>query len=160
MRTPLPHRRRRINRLVTAAATTAALTATTLAGVTTPAWAGTTGVDPATCGTGATWSYVDYNVNGAIMREELRHSYGCGGVGWGRLSKVGGSSPALALIQSAWNPGGPSQDGVPGSNWTYTVNANPGMRVCAGFQAYSVDSLGNWHYIGWFFVDGASCYIA
>lgn len=71
--------------------------------------------------------------------------------------RIGGSSPALALIQSAWNPGGPSQYGVPGTNWTYTVDASPGRQVCAGFQAYSVDGQGNRHYIGWF---DAGCYTA
>ncbi|MGN9812572.1 hypothetical protein ACTMSW_24865 [Micromonospora sp. BQ11] len=126
-----------------------------VSGGTAPAWAGPTGVNPAGCGTGNTWKYKDFDVNGATMRQEVRHGYGCNGVGWGRLSRIGGSSPALALIQSAWNPGGPSQYGVSGTNWTYTVDASPGREVCAGFQAYSVDSLGNWHYIDWFF---AGCY--
>jgi hypothetical protein len=121
------------------------------------ALAGPTGVNPSTCGTGATWAFKDFNVNGAIMREELRHAYGCNGVGWGRLSWVNGSHPQLALIQSAWNPGGPSQGGVPNTNWTYTVDGSPGHQVCAGFQAYSVDIFGNWHYIDWFF---AGCYTA
>jgi hypothetical protein len=119
--------------------------------------AGPTGIDPATCGTGYTWRYKDFNVNGAIMRQEVRHAYGCNGVGWGRLSRIAGASPSLALIQSAWNPNGPSQYGVPGTNWTYTVDASPGRQVCAGFQAYSVDGLGHWHYINWF---DAGCYTA
>jgi len=129
----------------------------TLLGGAGSASAGPTGWDPAGCGTGDTWGWSDFDVKGAIMREELRHSYGCGGVGWGRLSKLSGSSPPLALIQSAWNPGGPSQGQVPGTNWTYTVDASPGREVCAGFQAYWVDSLGQWHYINWFF---AGCYRA
>ncbi|MDH6465040.1 hypothetical protein M2302_005241 [Micromonospora sp. A200] len=124
----------------------------------TPASAGPTGVNPANCGTGNTWKYKDFDVDGAVMREELRHSYGCSGVGWGRLSRVRGSSARpLALVQSAWNPGGPSQGGVPGTNWTYTVDASPGKEVCAGFQAYWVDALGAWHHIDWFF---AGCYTA
>lgn len=126
-----------------------------LSGEATSAWAGTVGANPANCGTGATWSYTDFNVDGITMREELRHAYGCGGVGWGRLSQVGGSGPALALTQSAWNVGGPSQYGVPGTNWTYTVDASAGHQVCAGFQAYSVDEFGTRHYIGWFY---AGCY--
>lgn len=150
-------RRRMMRRLAAAVAAIVLCTATALAGATSPAWAGPTGVNPASCGSGATWSYADFNVSGAIMRQELRHSYGCNGVGWGRLSRIGGSSPALALVQSAWNPGGSSQYGVPGTNWTYTVNASPGNQVCAGFQAYWVDGLGQWHHIDWFF---AGCYTA
>jgi hypothetical protein len=105
--------------------------------------------------TGATWKYTDFNVDGITLREELRHADGCGGVGWGRLGQVGGSGPAHALTQSAWNVGGPSHYGVPGTNWTYTVDASPGHQVCAGFQAYWVDSLGHWNDIGWFY---AGCY--
>lgn len=119
------------------------------------AFAGAAGQNPSNCGTGYTWGSRDFNVNGTIMREDLRHSYGCGTVGWGRLSRVGGTSQSLALVQSAWNPGGPSVDGAPGGNWTYTVDATPGHQVCAGFQAYWVDGLGKWHYIGWFY---AGCY--
>jgi hypothetical protein len=44
---------------------------------------------------------------------------------------------------------------VPGTNWTYTVNAAPGNQVCGGFQAWSYDQYGNRHYVGWFF---AGCY--
>jgi|SRR4051812_7791286 hypothetical protein len=127
-----------------------------VAGAPATAWAGTAGGDPSGCGTGATWKYTDFNVGGVTMREELRHAYGCGGVGWGRLTRVTGTG-TLDLIQSAWNPGGPSEYGVPGSNWTYTVDANPGLQVCAGFQAYSVDGLGQRHYINWFY---AGCYTA
>ncbi|GAA0930039.1 hypothetical protein [Virgisporangium aurantiacum] len=127
------------------------------AGGASSAQAGTAGINPSSCGTGETWRLADFNVNGAIMRQEVRHAYGCGGVGWGRLSRIGGSGPGLVVIQSAWNPGGPSQDGVSGTNWTYTVDASPGKEVCAGFQAYSVDGLGNWHYINWFF---GGCYRA
>ena len=87
----------------------------------------------------------------------MRHAYGCNGVGWGRLSRISGPSGPFALVQSAWNPGGPSQYGVRGTNWTYTVDASPGRQVCAGFQAYRVDGLGNWHHIGWF---DAGCYTA
>ncbi|WP_432973858.1 hypothetical protein [Dactylosporangium sp. CA-233914] len=128
-----------------------------LAGGAAPAHAGTAGVDPAGCGTGGTPKYTDFNVGGVTMREELRYASGCGRVGWGRLTRIGGASTSLALTQSAWNPGGPSQYGVPGTNWTYTVDANPGVQVCAGFHASSIDWLGNQHYIGWFY---AGCYTA
>lgn len=112
--------------------------------------AGTTGANPARCGDGETWKYVDFNVAGAIMRQEIRHSWGCGGVAWGRLSRVGGSWPSLDIQQSAWNPGGPSQDGVPNTNYTYTINGNADQYMCAGFQAWTVNSFGARKHVGWF----------
>lgn len=119
------------------------------------ALAGAAGQDPANCAQGQTWRYKDFNVNGTILRQELRHSWYCGVVGWGRLTRIGGTSQNLAVIQSAWNPGGASQYGVPGTNWTYTVDARAGREVCAGFHAYWIDGRGRRHYIGWFF---AGCY--
>lgn len=119
-----------------------------------PALAGAAGQNPATCGTGNTWRYVDFTVRGSVVRAELRHAYGCGVVGWTRTTRLSGND-TLAIIQSAWNPGQPSQYGVAGTNYTYTVDATPGHQVCGGFQAYWIDIYGNWHYINWFF---AGCY--
>lgn len=121
-----------------------------------PAWAGTPGVNPSGCGTGSTPKYTDFTIGGVTMREEIRYAAGCGRVGWGRLSRIAGTA-GLNVTQSAWNPNGASQYGVPGTNWTYTVNANPGTEVCAGFHASSVDGLGRETYLGWFF---AGCWRA
>jgi hypothetical protein len=144
----------RVGTLAGAAVATGVLA---LTGGTNAAWAGTAGVNPAGCGAGSTPKYTDFNVGGVTMREELRYASGCGKVGWGRLTRIGGASTSLAVSQSAWNPGGGSQYGVPGTNWTYTVDASPGKQVCAGFHASSIDGLGNQHYIGWFY---AGCYTA
>jgi len=137
------------------AAAGAALVCAGTLGVGSAASAGSPGQNPAYCGAGESWSYRDFNIKGKIMRQELRHGWGCGTVGWSRLTQIGGSGPPLAVIQSVWNPGGASQGGVSGTNYTYTVNATSGLEVCGGTQAYWIDSAGRWNYIGWFF---AGCY--
>lgn len=146
-----------LTKIGTLAGTAVAASALAMSVGTSAAWAGTAGVDPSGCGTGSTPKYTDFNVSGVTMREELRYATGCGKVGWGRLTRIGGASTPLAVTQSAWNPGGSSQYGVPGTNWTYTVDASPGKQVCAGFHASSIDALGNHHYIGWFY---AGCWTA
>ena len=143
-------------RVLRAAAVVSTVLASLSLGVT-GASAGPTGSDPAGCGQGDTWHFRDVTIDGTTFRQEIRHSYGCDGVGWGRLSRTKGPAQSIALVQSAWNIGGPSQDGVPGTNWTYTVDASPGRKVCAGFHAFRVDGLGKRHHIGWY---DAGCYTA
>jgi hypothetical protein len=84
---------------------------------------------------------------------ELRHSYPCQ-AGWARIERLKGST-ALDVILSTWNPGQPSKYMIKNTNWTSEVNAFGGEQVCAGFQAWSVNELGQKHYLNWFF---AGCY--
>ena len=72
------------------------------------------------------------------------------GRGWARLTRLGGSGPPLDIALSAWNPGGPGQSIVPGTNYTYSVNGAAGQSVCGGFHAWWIDNQGNRRYIGWF----------
>jgi hypothetical protein len=111
------------------------------------------GQNPASCGSPTTWKYGYFSVAGDQVLVELRHSYPCN-AGWARLTRTSGNAP-IAVSLSAWNSGQPSQYTVPGTNYTYTVNASPGHQVCGGFQAWSYDQYGNQHYVGWFF---AGCY--
>jgi uncharacterized protein YraI len=114
-----------------------------------------TGQNPARCANPTTWGSRTFNVAGDKVLLELRHSYSCV-AGWARIGVPQGNGPALAVIVTAWNPGGISQTVVPGEPYTYTVDASPGYQVCGGFQAWSVDILGHKHYVGWFH----ACYTA
>jgi hypothetical protein len=111
------------------------------------------GQNPAGCANPTTWYYKNFNIIGDTILVELRHSYPCD-AGWARLTETAGSAP-IAVSLSAWNPGQPSQYNVPGTNYTYTVNAAPGNQVCGGFQAWGYNQYGQKYYIGWFF---AGCY--
>ncbi|MGH3185668.1 MAG: hypothetical protein ACRDPY_00810 [Streptosporangiaceae bacterium] len=62
---------------------------------------------------------------------------------------------ALIIHLSAWNPDQPSQYQIDNTDWTSEVGAVGGEQVCAGFQAWSINELGQKHYINWFF---AGCY--
>lgn len=119
--------------------------------------AGAAGQNPVNCANPQWRGHRDFNVNGWVFRQELRYSSACGRVGWARLTRIGGSGGATAVVQSAWNPGRPSQGNAPGGNWTYTVDASPGREVCGGFHGYRVDSQGVRHHVGWFFT---GCYRA
>jgi hypothetical protein len=111
------------------------------------------GQNPVSCGSPTTWADTTFTVAGDQVLVELRHSYPCN-AGWARLTRTAGNV-GIAVSLSAWNPGQPSQYGVPGTNYTYTVDASPGLQVCGGFQAWDYDSSGNQQYVGWFF---AGCY--
>jgi hypothetical protein len=121
--------------------------------ITAPLASASVGQNPATCGNPTSWKEQSFNVAGDTVLLELRHSYPCE-AGWAKLSYKVIHTP-ISVILSAWNPGQPSQYGVPGTRYTYTVNAMPGNQVCGGFQAWRIDAFGKKHYVGWFF---GGCY--
>jgi hypothetical protein len=131
----------------------ALLSALSISAVAAPPAFASVGQNPVNCGSPTTWRYQYFNVAGDQVLVELRHSYPCV-AGWARLTRTAGTAP-IAVSLSAWNPGQPSQYTVPGTNWTYEVNAAPGNQVCGGFQAWAYDQYGNKYYVGWFF---AGCY--
>ena len=90
-----------------------------------------------------------FHVGPAVVTVELRRSTGCE-AGWGRISSSGNGP--VKIIFSAWNPGGPSQYMINGTNWTTEMSAYPGQQVCAGFQAWD----GSGRYIGWYFAGCAT----
>jgi hypothetical protein len=144
---------RKRSRIATIVIAGTLLSATASLAVTASPASASVGQNPANCGSSTTWKDESFNVAGNTVLLELRHSYPCE-AGWARLSLTHSVTPITVRL-SAWNPGQPSQDGVPGTNYTYTVDATPGNQVCGGFQAWRIDAFGQSHYVGWF---SGGCY--